>query len=107
MPKRKSPTNPKEYIAVFVYSRGLHPYTRGFLVQDRVVTSTRDRRNAVLDVIRGASRRLALSLFRCNDDEVFAELARAVARGVAVDVLTTARAKGGRKRLEKLGTALA
>ena len=29
-------------------------------------------------------RRLALSLFRCNDDEVFAELARAVARGVAV-----------------------
>jgi len=76
-------------------------------VQDRVVTSTRDRRNAVLDVIRGASRRLALSLFRCNDDEVFAELARAVARGVAVDVLTTARAKGGRKRLETLWTALA
>ncbi len=69
---------------------------------DRVVTSLTDRRNTILQTIRGAERRLSLSLFRCNDKEIFAELAGAVERGVEVEVLTTARAKGGRKRLEKL-----
>jgi len=73
---------------------------------DRVVTSIGDRRDAILDVIQGARHRLLLSLFRCNDDGVFDGLARAVARGVAVEVLTTARAKGGRARLEKLWNAL-
>jgi cardiolipin synthase A/B len=76
-------------------------------VVDRIVTSPRDRRGTILDVIRGARRRLSLSLFRCNDEEVFEELGRAVARGVEVEVLTTARVKGGRKRLEKLWKALA
>ena len=47
---------------------------------DRIVTSTRDRRNAIFDVIRGAERRLLLSLFRCNDDGLFDELERAVAQ---------------------------
>ena len=74
---------------------------------DHIVTSTHDRRDAILDVIRGARRRLSLSLFRCNDADVFEELGRAVARGVEVEVLTTARVKGGRKRLEKLWKALA
>ena len=74
---------------------------------DRVVTSTRDRRTAILDVIRGAARHLVLSLFRCDDVGVFDEIERAVARGVAVEVLTTARAKGGRERLETLWSALA
>ena len=69
---------------------------------DRVVTSLTDRRNTILQTIRGAERRLSLSLFRCNDKEIFAELAGAVERGVEVEILTTARAKGGRKRLEKL-----
>jgi cardiolipin synthase A/B len=69
---------------------------------DRVVTSLADRRNTILQTIRSAERRLSLSLFRCNDQEIFAELAGAVERGVEVEVLTTARAKGGRKRLEKL-----
>jgi cardiolipin synthase len=69
---------------------------------DRVVTSLADRRSTILQTIRGAERRLWLSLFRCNDKEIFAELAGAVERGVEVEVLTTARAKGGRKRLEKL-----
>src|SRR2546423_21344 len=72
---------------------------------DRVVTSTGDRRTTVLDVIRGAERRLSLSLFRCNDDEVFEEIAKAVARGVDVEVLTTTRAKS-RKQVEKLRKAL-
>lgn len=73
---------------------------------DRVVTSVDDRRTAVLDVIRGARRKIVLSLFRCKDKEILAELARATARGVAVEVLVTARAKGGRRKLLKLYEAL-
>ncbi len=57
-------------------------------------------------MIRNARSTLALSLFRCNDEEIFAEIARAAARGVTVDVLVTARAKGGRKKLERLFAAL-
>jgi phosphatidylserine/phosphatidylglycerophosphate/cardiolipin synthase-like enzyme len=74
---------------------------------DRVITAVADRRTTILETIRGAKRRLSLSLFRCNDDEIFKEIARAVSRGVAVEVLTTTRAKGGRKPVKKLGTALA
>ena len=73
---------------------------------DRVVTSPGERRTAVLDVIRQARTRIGLSLFRCNDKEIFAELQRAVARGVAVEVLVTSRAKGGKKKLKKLWSAL-
>ena len=73
---------------------------------DRVITSPGDRREAVLDVIRHARTRIGLSLFRCNDKEIFAELRRAVARGVAVEVLVTSRAKGGKKKLRKLWSAL-
>lgn len=73
---------------------------------DRVVTAVAERRNIILEIIRGAEHQLSLSLFRCNDDGIFAELARAVSRGVAVEVLATARTKGGPKRLEKLGKAL-
>jgi len=73
---------------------------------DRVVTAVADRRTTILEIIGGAKRRLWLSLFRCNDDEIFAEIARAVSRGVDVEVLTTTRAKGGRKRLKQLWKAL-
>ena len=69
---------------------------------DRLVTAVEDRRPALLDVIRQARRRITLSLFRCNDDELFDELAAATARGVAVEVLVTSRAKGGKKKMEKL-----
>jgi phosphatidylserine/phosphatidylglycerophosphate/cardiolipin synthase-like enzyme len=69
---------------------------------DRLVTAVEDRRPALLDVIRQARRRITLSLFRCNDDELFNELAAATARGVAVEVLVTSRAKGGKKKMEKL-----
>src|SRR4051812_30648829 len=62
---------------------------------DRLVAAVDERRPALLDVIRGAQHRLTLSLFRCNDDAVFEELASAVARGVVVEVLVTSRAKGG------------
>jgi phosphatidylserine/phosphatidylglycerophosphate/cardiolipin synthase-like enzyme len=73
---------------------------------DRFVTAVDERRPAIIDVIRRARRRLTLSLFRCNDSEILAELAAAVARGVTVEVLVTSRAKGGRKKIEKLWRAL-
>jgi cardiolipin synthase len=73
---------------------------------DRVISAVADRRPAILDVIRRAERQITLSLFRCNDPEIVAELARAIERGVAVDVLLTSRAKGGKKKLKKLWNAL-
>jgi phosphatidylserine/phosphatidylglycerophosphate/cardiolipin synthase-like enzyme len=73
---------------------------------DRLITAAADRRPALLEVIRKARRQITLSLFRCNDDELLDELAAATARGVAVQVLVTSRAKGGRKKIEKLWRAL-
>jgi phosphatidylserine/phosphatidylglycerophosphate/cardiolipin synthase-like enzyme len=73
---------------------------------DRVITSVAERRPAILDVIRRARQRITLSLFRCNDAEVLAELAGAADRGVAVEVLLTSRAKGGKKKRKKLWAAL-
>jgi phosphatidylserine/phosphatidylglycerophosphate/cardiolipin synthase-like enzyme len=73
---------------------------------DRVVIAPSDRRQAVLEVIDGARTSIVLSLFRCNDAQVFEALKRAVARGVTVDVLMTQRAKGGRKKRYKLWAAV-
>jgi len=73
---------------------------------DRLITGVEERRPALIEVIRQAQRQITLSLFRCNDDEVLDELAAAVGRGVAVDVLVTSRAKGGKKKIEKLWRAL-
>ncbi len=89
-----------------VYSAGFPMMTTTNHAADRVVTAIDARRPAIVDVIRGARRRITLSLFRCNDEEIFAELAAAVARGVAVEVLVTSRAKGGRKKIETLWRAL-
>lgn len=69
---------------------------------DRVILAVDQRRDAVLAVIRGARTRLSLSLFRCTDIEIFRELRAAVNRGVDVEVLVTSRAKGGRRKLERL-----
>jgi phosphatidylserine/phosphatidylglycerophosphate/cardiolipin synthase-like enzyme len=73
---------------------------------DRVITSVAERRPAILDVIRRARHRITLSLFRCNDAEILAELSQAAARGVAVEVLLTSRAKGGKKTRKRLWTTL-
>jgi cardiolipin synthase len=81
--------------------------THGETPPDRLVTSVEDRRPALLDVIREARSRITLSVFRCNDEAIFAELAAASARGVTVEALITSRAKGGRKPLGKLWRALA
>lgn len=75
-------------------------------IPDRVVISIEDRRATVIEIIRNAKRHIALSLFRCNDDAIFSELEAATARGVTVDVLTTSRAKGGRKKMAKLRESL-
>ena len=76
-------------------------------VADRLVTAVDERREMLIEVIRGARERITLSLFRCNDEEILAELASATRRGVLVEVLVTSRAKGGRKRRQKLWRALA
>jgi cardiolipin synthase len=73
---------------------------------DRVITAVDERRPAILEVIRAARSSIALSLFRCNDDAIFDELAAATGRGVKVDALVTSRAKGGKKKLRKLWSAL-
>ena len=74
--------------------------------RDRIVSSVEDRRAAVVDIIRSARSSIALSLFRCNDDEIFEELRAATQRGVHVEALVTSRAKGGKKKLKKLWTRL-
>jgi len=73
---------------------------------DRFVVAVDARRQTVVDVIRGASREITLSLFRCNDEQIFDELAAATARGVAVDVLVTSRSKGSARRRQKLWESL-
>src|SRR5437773_3009517 len=73
---------------------------------DRLVVALEERRAALIDVIRRVRREITLSLFRCNDEEIFAELAAATARGVDVDVLVTSRSKGGPRRRQKLWDGL-
>lgn len=70
--------------------------------RDRVVIHPEERRAAVLRLIHGARRRLALTIFRCDDADVLDAVAEAVARGVEVDVLLTRRARGWRRRLDRL-----
>lgn len=76
------------------------------MIRDAVVIEPADRRAAVIDVVRGARRRLGLTIFRCNDEGVLAEIAAAIRRGVEVDVLLTRRARGWRRRLDRLKVRL-
>jgi phosphatidylserine/phosphatidylglycerophosphate/cardiolipin synthase-like enzyme len=71
-------------------------------IPDRFLSAPADRKAAVIDVIRRARGQLTLSLFRCSDTDIFDELSRATSRDVAIDVLVTSRAKGGKKTLEEL-----
>jgi cardiolipin synthase A/B len=77
------------------------------MTPDCVVTSLADRRSGLVDILRGARHTLALSLFRCNDEAILAELERAVGRGVAVEALITSRAKGDPHKLRALAARLA
>ncbi len=76
------------------------------MVPTRIVTAVDARRDTILSVIREAKREVSLSLFRCNDEAVFAALADATRRGVRVNALVTSRAKGGEKKLRQLWDAL-
>ncbi len=73
---------------------------------DRIITACEERHETIVDVLRVAKRRIALSLFRCTDEAIVAELTAAVKRGVDVDVLVTSRAKGGKKKLMRLWDTL-
>ena len=73
---------------------------------DRLIVSVEERRAVLLEVIGQARSRITLSLFRCNDRRIFEALGAATKRGVTVEVLVTSRAKGGRKKIEKLWRAL-
>jgi phosphatidylserine/phosphatidylglycerophosphate/cardiolipin synthase-like enzyme len=64
------------------------------------------RKAALLGVIGAAKRRVILSLFRCDDFSVLDALAAALERGCEVEAVLTKRAKGGKKRLKKLWSAL-
>jgi phosphatidylserine/phosphatidylglycerophosphate/cardiolipin synthase-like enzyme len=76
--------------------------TTGVVPADRVVATPAECRAAILEVIRSAKREIRISLFRCNDDEIFTELASACRRGVSVNAIVTTRAAGGGAKLEKL-----
>ncbi len=65
-----------------------------------------ERRDAVLEVIRGARRELVLSVFRCDDFKILDELASAVERKVRVRALLTPHAKNWDRRLQDLGVFL-
>ncbi|MBI3472898.1 MAG: hypothetical protein HY013_16195 [Candidatus Solibacter usitatus] len=70
--------------------------------EERIVLAPGERREAVLEVIRAARRRLVLSLFRCSDFKILDALAEAVERKVSVQALLTPHAKGWAKRLNEL-----
>src|SRR5262245_42380411 len=69
---------------------------------DQVVIAIDQRRQAVIDVIRAARRRLLISIFRCTDFPVLDAIAEARHRGVEVRLLLTPRARGWERRLKEL-----
>ena len=75
-------------------------------IGERLVLDPAERKAALLGVIGAAKRRVILSLFRCDDFSVLDALAAALERGCEVEAVLTKRAKGGKKRLKKLWSAL-
>jgi cardiolipin synthase len=73
---------------------------------DQLVLTPGIRRQATLDLLASARRRVALSLFRCDDSRVLDEIIATARRGIVVSVLITPRAKGWNKRLGGLVTLL-
>lgn len=70
--------------------------------REHLVLDPDDRRASVLSFIRGASRTLCFTVFRCDDVDVARSLAAAQRRGVDVRVLITNRAKGSKWELRAL-----
>jgi phosphatidylserine/phosphatidylglycerophosphate/cardiolipin synthase-like enzyme len=73
---------------------------------DQVILAIKQRREAVLQVIRSARERLLVSVFRCTDVAVLDSIGEALNRKVDVRFLMTPRARGWEKRLKALGTYL-
>jgi phosphatidylserine/phosphatidylglycerophosphate/cardiolipin synthase-like enzyme len=76
------------------------------LAPDQVILAIKQRREAVLQVIRSARERLLISVFRCTDVTVLDAIGEALNRKVDVRFLMTPRARGWEKRLKELGTYL-
>jgi phosphatidylserine/phosphatidylglycerophosphate/cardiolipin synthase-like enzyme len=74
--------------------------------RERLILAPEERRPALVNVIDSARERLALSLFRCDDQPLLDALAAAVRRGVRVRALLTGRAKGSKRQLKHLRTFL-
>ena len=73
---------------------------------EKLVLDPSERRDSVLEVIRGARQELVLSVFRCDDFKILDALADAVHRKVRVRALLTPKAKNWDKRLQDLGVFL-
>ena len=73
---------------------------------DRVILAIHERREAVLDIIRSARKRLLISIFRCTDVQVLDAIGDARNRDVEVRLLLTPRARGWEKRLKELSAYL-
>jgi phosphatidylserine/phosphatidylglycerophosphate/cardiolipin synthase-like enzyme len=87
--------------------KGAEPRGRGpARILERLILEPAARKAALLGVIGAAKRRVILSLFRCDDFSVLDALAAALERGCEVEAVLTKRAKGGKKRLKKLWSAL-
>jgi cardiolipin synthase len=67
---------------------------------ERIVIAPEQRRRTIIALIRGARRRLLLSIFRCDDDVVLEALAEAVRRGVHVRAIVTGRARAAASELD-------
>lgn len=70
---------------------------------DRVVFEMDERRDAIVEVLNSAKKRILMSVFRCADFRILDALADALGRGVKVDLLLTPLAKGWEKKLKALG----
>ncbi len=82
------------------------PLAKGTPKRDRVILAVDQRRDAVLQVIHSARKRLLISLFRCTDVQVLDAIGDALQRHVDVRLLITPRARGWEKRLKELGAYL-
>jgi phosphatidylserine/phosphatidylglycerophosphate/cardiolipin synthase-like enzyme len=74
--------------------------------KEEVILAIDKRRDAVLEVIHSARKRLLISLFRCTDFQIMDAIAEARQRNVDVRLLLTPRARGWEKRLKELGAYL-
>ena len=84
----------------------IHKKKTWFTDQEQVVLIPEERLKAVQRLIRLARRRLLISVFRCSEKTILAELTDALRRKVEVHTLVTPRAKGGKLRLNELGSLL-